>query len=105
MAGASPQQQRQRSNAGGIDPVPEEVDGRHAKMHFSAFITNPCSCRRRKMVLRCCLCSMSVQLATSRSSWKAKQKASLFFTLSILRWKMLHVAGVAKTKQHPGILE
>jgi hypothetical protein len=41
------------------------------------------------MVRRCCLCSLSVLLATSRLSWKAKQKASLFLTLSILRWKVL----------------
>ncbi len=60
-----------------------------SKMHFSAFITNPCSCRRWKMVHRCCLGSFSVRLATSRSSWKAKQKDSLFLTLSILRWKVL----------------
>jgi hypothetical protein len=40
-------------------------------------------------VRRCCLCSLLVRLATSRSSWKAKQKASLFLTLSILRWKVL----------------
>ncbi len=59
------------------------------KMHFSAFITNPCSRRRWKMMHRCCLCSLSVQLATSRSSWKAKQKASLFLTLYILGWKVL----------------